>query len=276
MSNTKSDHFITTDYHMHTPFSSDGHDTPAAMCQQALALGLSEIATTEHAEWHPVMPHKGFQRVEAYFEAIEACRAQFGPQGLMLHAGVELGNPHVYSDEALTLLAGYPFDVVLASLHWLHGENIHEARCFAGREAEAVYADYFVELGRMVMNFDFDIVAHFDRILWRGTLLGATFDPLRLEPVIRETMATIVRYGRILELNTTFLDHKPHWREALVTMLRWFREEGGTRLVVNSDAHRANEIGRHRALAQTLLIEAGFELPTHLARVESNLNEIHF
>ncbi len=266
-------HLITTDYHMHSTFSSDGDNLPAVMCQRALDLGLTEIALTEHAEWHPVMPYKGFRHVEAYFEAIAACRAQFGPQGLTVLAGVELGNPHEYADDVLALLADYPFDVTLASLHWLHGQNIHEAPCFAGRTADAVYADYFAELGRMVMNFDFDIVAHFDRILWRGTLVGATLDLERLEPVIRETMAAIARYNRPLELNTTHLDHTPHWNEALVTMLRWFREEGGTQVVVNSDAHRVGEIGRHRDIAQTLLMQAGFDLPEQLLRIGPALVE---
>ena len=256
--------FITTDYHMHSTFSADGDDTMEAMCQQALNLGLTAIAITEHAEWHPVMPHKGFYRVEAYFEALEQCRAKFEPQGLKIYAGVELGNPHIHPQEALALTTAYPFDLALASLHWLHGKNVHEAGCFAGREATEVYADYFAELAHMVVDFDFDIVAHFDRILWQGTLLAGTFDPFSLERAIRSALANIAQTGRVLELNTALLTHTPSWQEALVTMFRWFREEGGQRVVVNSDSHRVGEIGRHRQLAQNLLLEAGFELPQQL------------
>ncbi len=261
--------FITTDYHMHSTFSADGDDTPEAMCQQALNLGLTAIAITEHAEWHPAMPYKGFHRVEAYFEAIERCRTKFEPQGLKIYAGVELGNPHIYTEEALALTTAYPFDLVLGSLHWLYGKNVHEAGCFAGREATEVYADYFAELGRMVVEFDFDIVAHVDRILWRGTLLGATFDLLNLETVIRQALANIAQAGQVLELNTAFLTHTPSWRESLVTMFRWFCEEGGQWVVVNSDSHRVGEIGRHRQLAQNLLQEAGFDLPRQLFRLDS-------
>lgn len=265
---------LTTDYHMHSTFSPDGDHSPEMMCRQALDLGLTEIALTEHAEWHPAAQIYGFPRVEAYFEAIDQCRAKFEPQGLTVRAGVELGNPHMFANQALALLAEYPFDLVIGSLHWLNDQNIHEAICFAGRQPDEVYTAYFNELAQMAMNFDFDIVAHFDRILWRGTLLGHTFDPFRLESTIREALSTIAHYGRALELNTAFLTHQPGWLTALTTMFRWFREEGGRLVVVNSDAHRVTEIGRHRALAEQILLEAGFNLPEQLFHIKPDISEL--
>ncbi|MCB9076170.1 MAG: histidinol-phosphatase HisJ family protein [Anaerolineaceae bacterium] len=265
---------LTTDYHMHSTFSPDGDHSPEMMCRQALDLGLTEIALTEHAEWHFASQIHGFPRVETYFAAIDHCRAKFEPLGLTVHAGVELGNPHLFSDQALALLAEYPFDVVVGSLHWLYDQNIHEAVCFADRQPDEVYTAYFKELAQMTMNFDFDIVAHFDRILWRGSLLGHTFDPFRLEPTIREALSTVARYGRALELNTTFITHQPSWLTALTTMFQWFREEGGRLVVVNSDAHRVTEIGRHRVLAEQILLEAGFSLPDQLFHIEPDVSEI--
>lgn len=264
---------ILTDYHMHSTFSPDGDDPPAALCQRAVDLGLQEIALTEHAEWHPNYSTEGFPQVDAYFEAIERCRLQFESLGLTVYAGIELGNPHQCVEPVTELLTEYPFDVVLASLHWLYDKNIHLEEVFVGHDPYQVYADYFTELSLMAMGFDFDILAHFDRILWRGTLLGIEFVPLRLEPVIREALATIARYGRVLELNTTFLDHNPNWNDSLVTMLRWYLQEGGTQVVVNSDAHRIGEIARHQEIAVDLLNRAGFELSDHLFRVGLPLKE---
>ena len=265
---------ITTDYHMHSVFSPDGDHTPDKMCRAALDRGLTEIALTEHAEWHPNSQIYGFAQVEAYFAVTQQCRDEFEPLGLMVYTGIELGNPHMFSDQVLNLLTEYPFDVTLGSLHWLNGKNIHEPACFANRHPDEVYSAYFKELDQMAMNFDFDIVAHFDRILWRGTLLGHNFDPHRLEATIRQALATIARYGRTLELNTTFLTHQPDWIDALTTMFRWFHEEGGRLVVVNSDAHRATEIGRHRVLAEQILMEAGFTLPEQLFHIEPDFSEI--
>lgn len=268
MSNTIN---ITTDYHMHSTFSPDGDHSPAQLCQRALELGLTEIAITEHAEWQPASSLDDFPQAAAYFAALEQVRAEFGRRGLTVYTGVELGNPHHYAAQAGQLLRAYPFDVVIGSLHWLYGENIHLAACFANRQPDQVYADYFTELGRMARDFDFDFVAHFDRIIWRGTLLGATFDPWRLEPVIRPALAAIAWSGKALELNTRFLTHTPNWNEALVTMFGWFREAGGSRVVVNTDAHRIAELGRNTAIAAELLTAAGFALPQQLWRVHARV-----
>ncbi len=254
---------IMTDYHMHSTFSVDGQDSIEALCWRALALGLTEIAVTEHAEWHGRW-HGGAFDATAYFAELNRLKDEFAPRGLTLLSGVELGNPHEFARPAAALLAAHPFDVRIASLHWLHGENIHDASCFAGCDPQDVYADYFSALGHMAADFSsIDVVAHFDRILWRGTMLGAPLQPRRLEGVIRDALATIAWRGLALELNTRFLNHTPGWRPALTTMLCWYREEGGTRVVVNSDAHRVSQMGANLEIARAILDEAGLE-PTTL------------
>lgn len=262
---------VVTDYHMHSTFSPDGHVPPEALCRQALAVGLTEIAITEHAEWRPGWA-PGLPRAAEFMAAIEQCRATFGPQGLRVLAGVEVGNPHEHPDEVHALLAAHPFDVVLGSLHWLHGENIHHEACFAGRCADDLYADYFTEMGRMVGRADIDVVAHFDRIFWRGTLLGFPCDPQRCEPIVRGALAAIVRQNVALELNTKFLALEPGWSAALVVVLRWFREMGGSRVVLGSDAHCPEMIGRNLARGAELLRAAGFEAPARLAARRGRLS----
>lgn len=250
---------ITTDYHMHSTFSVDGQDTIEALCWRALSLGLTEIAVTEHAEWHDRWHGESFD-AGAYFDEIDRLRIEFAPRGLQLYSGVELGNPHEFQQQAIALLSGYPFDVRIASLHWLYGKNIHDAACFAGREPLDVYADYFSAVGHMAADFSaIDVIGHFDRILWRGTMLGAPFQPQSLEGIIRDTMATIAWRGLALELNTRLLNTSPGWRSALVTMLRWYREEGGRRVVVNSDAHQTGHMGTNLDLARQVLNDAGLE-----------------
>jgi histidinol-phosphatase (PHP family) len=250
---------ILTDYHMHSTFSVDGQDTIEALCWRALALGLTEIAITEHAEWHPRW-HGGAFDLDGYFAEIERCKREFAPLGLRLYSGVELGNPHEYSFQAATLVADYPFEVRIASVHWLYGHNIHDSACFAGRDPLDVYADYFSSLGHMAADFsDIDVIAHFDRILWRGTMIGADFNPVALESVIRDSLATIAWRDLALELNTRWLSRTPGWRPALTTMLQWFREEGGRRVVVNSDAHAVNHVGYNLEIAREILSEAELE-----------------
>jgi histidinol-phosphatase (PHP family) len=248
---------ILTDFHMHSTYSPDGDDSPETMCRHALSAGMSAIALTEHAEWHPTHLPNGFSRVDEYFRAVDRCRQNFTEQGLAVYSGVELGNPHEHSDQACQLLADYPFEVVIASLHWLDGKNIHLEECFSGRDIYDVYRHYFRELGRLASGFDFDILAHWDRIIWRGTLLGDQFDPWRIEDEIKESLTAIVAHNRTLELNTRFIGEPVNWNEAIITVFRWFVELGGHRFVIDSDAHRRHEIGRDFAIATQLLTRAG-------------------
>jgi histidinol-phosphatase (PHP family) len=170
--------------------------------------------------------------------------------------GVELGPPHVYRREADKLLNAFSFDVVLISLHYLYGENIHLDGCFAGSDPQQVYADYFDELRRMVLAFPGHVVSHFDRILFRGTLRGAPLDLGRCERPIRLALESVATNALALELNTRLLDRDRRWRAAVGTMLGWYREAGGTRIVVNSDAHDSDQISQNFDLARDLLAEA--------------------
>ncbi len=247
---------ISTDFHMHTTFSPDAHDSPAEMCRQALALGLKAIAITDHVEWQPGAGQR--PNFDRYFHELEACRAVYGSLGLQVLSGVELGNPHEHLPEVRALLATYPFDVVIASVHWIAGENIHELSCFVDRNPYAVYERYFTQMAEMATAVPFDILAHSDRIFWSGVRMYGPPELERVEASARQAMAAAAGHGRVLELNTSYLTHTPAWHDALVALLRWFREAGGEHVVVNSDAHRSRDIARHQALAMTILARAGF------------------
>ena len=246
-----------SDFHMHSTFSPDGQSTLLAMCQRAKDFGLQEIAITEHAEWHPGWRFEF--KTDDYFAAIEQCQQQFGLMGLQLHSGVELGNPHQYKKEAMALLNANMFDVRVAALHWLYDLNIHEPVCFKDRDPYQVYRDYFLEMWKMVEQFEFDILAHFDRIFWRGTQLGAPFVADKLEDVVRGVFTAVINHNVALELNTRLLSDEPNWHDGLITMLGWYKELGGRDILINSDAHRTSQIGMNRDIALGLLVEAGFD-----------------
>lgn len=259
---------IQADYHTHTIFSPDGQETPEAMCEKALAIGLNAIAFTEHVEFFA--PARTQPDFAAYFEAIARCRALFGPQGLQVLSGVEIGNAHDHLDEVFALLERYEFDVIITSLHWLSGQNIQRKQCFQGRDAADVYSAYFTELASMaaVSNVIAPagrlVIGHFDRIFWPGILVTGRPDLTLLEPVIRETWEIVAHTSAALELNSRFLSASPNWRYELAVMLRWFHEAGGQRVVVNSDAHRTEHLGANFPLATELLQLAGIGRPLRL------------
>lgn len=247
---------IFADLHMHSTYSLDGNNTIAEMCEQAVKLGLTQIAITDHVEWPPNGAHQrpDFDR---YFAEVEECRERFTPRGLTLFSGLELGNPHEHRAEVDALLARYDFDVVIGSMHWLAGQNIHYPRCFDGHDPNDVYTRYFGEIEQIATTVDCEIIAHFDRIFWPGTSRFGPPEIERVEAPVRRAVRAVAEHGRILELNTRFLTHAPGWNNALTTVLRWYREEGGQFVAANSDAHRTAELGRNLAVAQQLIEAAG-------------------
>ncbi|HLF91360.1 MAG TPA: histidinol-phosphatase HisJ family protein [Anaerolineales bacterium] len=246
---------FTSDLHMHSIYSNDGHDTPDAMFRRGLELGLEAMAITEHAEWHN--GENGFPRIEPYFDAMLSCRKKYASEGLQVYTGIELGNPHLYARQFDSLLGDYPFDIIIGSVHWLYDVNIHDTVVFKGRDLNMVYADYFDEIRRLVTEYPIDILAHFDRILWRATLVGLPFDPYPIEDTIRNAFQAVMKSDVALELNTRHLAMSPTWREHLMTMLGWYKEEGGRGVVVNSDAHRTGHIALNFDIADQLLSQAG-------------------
>ncbi len=248
---------IKTDLHTHTTYSWDARNTPQQMCQRAVELGLEAIAFTEHAEWFP--RQRGFENPTAYFADIARCRANFD---LHLFSGVELGNPHEFETKARALIENYPFDVRIGSIHWLYDENIHNKRVYRRRDPNEVLRDYFTEMRVMVDNFPLDMVAHFDRILMRAHYSRIAYDVRAAEQAVRSAFQAMIRHGVILEFNSKHINDKTNYNDDLRLMLRWYREEGGERLMVNSDSHGIEQIGRNFSTAAQMLAELGFTAVT--------------
>jgi histidinol-phosphatase (PHP family) len=250
---------IATDYHTHSTFSPDARDSISAMCAEAYHQGLRAIAITDHAEWHP----KWYTQPNwpRYFAGINEARINFAETPFQILTGVELGNPHDYLSEVRPFLDRHQFDVIALSVHWLYGENIHDAVCFRGRNPQAVYRDYFRAMRKMVEQVPGTFVAHFDRIFWRGARLGVPFQAAAIRPQVESAFAAIIERGVGLELNTKYLADRPDWLEALVTLLNWYREMGGDRVLVNSDAHATHHLLQNQELALSVLYAAGLREP---------------
>lgn len=247
---------ILNDLHIHSTHSLDGSNSIFEICEQAIALGMTHIAVTDHVEWLPDGAHQR-PNFDRYFEEMRTCQRRYAARGLTLLTGLELGNPHEHRAEIDAILSNYAFDVVIGSIHWLNGRNIHYPHVFDGHDQYDLYALYFDAIAQVAASVDCGIVAHFDRIFWPGSTRFGPPELNRIEAAVRRAMHAVVEHGCVLELNTRFLTHTPNWNNSLLQVLRWYREEGGRFVAVNSDAHRVTEIGRNRHIGEELVVAAG-------------------
>jgi histidinol-phosphatase (PHP family) len=137
------------DYHVHSRFS-DGDDDLLACVERAVQLGLPELGVSDHLT--PARfadggcgPDRG--RLDEYVEAARAIAVAY-PE-LRVLVGIEADYLPEAADETLALLAAYPFDYVLCSVHFVDGFSFDESRDLkAGvwRDVDRVWRRYYETL----------------------------------------------------------------------------------------------------------------------------------
>jgi histidinol-phosphatase (PHP family) len=188
------------DYHLHLlRHGEDGPYTAGAVrayAEAAAARGVSEICLTEHlfrfrqadrllGGWWDADPD-GVLRdqtaaywaahatgdLDAYAGAVLEAAAEPAREGDRPRARILLGLEVDYypgrMDEVAALLAGYPFDLLLGSVHWLGSwgfDQIGEPavdRQWDAREAEAVWDAYTGAVEELAATRTTDVLAHPD------------------------------------------------------------------------------------------------------------------
>ena len=195
------------------------------VCQAALEIGLPEIGFTDHMDLIPDDPCFGYLQLDRWWESLEACRAKFG-ETLTIKAGIELGEPHRYKSEYEALLAEYPWDYALGSLHWVGEICVFHEEYFS-RPEDTAYRDYFTELGRLVQEGPFDVLSHTDVVKRYGYNIYGDYNPSRYESEIRQVLRTCVKRGIVIEINTSTLRWSVGETSPTRPILDWYREEGG-------------------------------------------------
>ena len=196
------------DYHLHLwPHEESSVwfrlDQIADYCEAARAHGVSELALTEHAyrfadvrgvvgDFWTRQGHEPTSAAMAEYFAFHARNsleeyvtlAQAAKdEGLPVKIGLEVDYYRGQMDEVAALLAPYPFDVLIGSVHWLGtwqfddiDSEVH-MREWSVRDVEASWRDYAVALDELCATRSVDVLAHPDLIKVAGYYV-ATPEPL--------------------------------------------------------------------------------------------------
>jgi histidinol-phosphatase (PHP family) len=260
---------IPLDYHMHSTFSSDGDSSPEAMCRRAIELGLTEIGLSEHWDVGPYEETPRFLRPEAWWDELDRLRGLFASQ-LTIRAGIEIAEPHLYTDETAEILSRLPFDYVLGSVHFVGPHFMFDEDYFRQHTADEVYSAYFAELDRMVRSADIDIIAHFDLPARTAKpILG--YAPTRYEDAIRTILGIVIERGLALDVNVSGLRKPAQNLMPDPLILRWYAEMGGKRITFGSDAHSVDHLGLNLDLALLAVQEAGLAFVTQFEQRQARL-----
>ncbi len=252
---------LLTDYHVHSDISFDCNTSMMDMCQHAVEIGLAEIAFTDHFNNHQLDIDLGFYNPDRYFEDIYYCRAQF--PSLMILAGIEVGEPHRWSNRITPILERYPYDIVIGSLHWVGQINMFNSDYFRTCAPEQAFGDYFEELIQMIKYGGFDILAHVDLPKRLGFDVYGEFDICLYEDSVRGVWQACLDNNITPEINTKALRLPVNQLHPPVEALRWYVEMGGECLTIGSDAHRPDSISSGFGAARECALYVGL---THTCR----------
>jgi len=260
---------LPADNHVHSQWSYDtfGRASMVAGCERALELGLPAVAFTEHLDFSDYGPGDAIAAagirpgwwdamrpldVTGYLASIEECRHRF--PSLRILSGVEAGEPHLFAGSVDAVLAAGSFDRVLGSLHALawEGGQVNSSSLFRILEPAEVMRRYLAEVVALVEGSGaFEILAHLDYPRRHWPASAGPYAESAFEPEYRAVLRALASSGRVLEINT----FSPL---ASVTLLRWWREEGGRAVSFGSDAHVASRVGDKFRRAVEIAEAAGF------------------
>jgi histidinol-phosphatase (PHP family) len=187
------------DYHLHLWPHGQRDSTPtldevAAYCERAVAAGVTEIALTEHlfrfaqadallrdfwadepdAELAASMARYWDDHAHADLDAYVRCVLDAKAAGLPVVLGLEVDYYRGRMADVAALVAGYPFDVLLGSVHWLgtwRFDDTSDETSMAQwslRSVEAAWDEYATAIEELAASGVCDVLAHPDLIKVTG------------------------------------------------------------------------------------------------------------
>jgi histidinol-phosphatase (PHP family) len=261
--------------HTHTTFS-DGSDDVETFCQRAFEKGLDSLGFSEHA---PITGKTGIpsswnlpdERLPAYIEAVQAAKKRW--QGkLNIYLGLEVDYIQGLMGPADRDFQELGLDFIIGTVHYLvppKGEpftvddtQYNMARgireCYNGDVAAAVEA-YWDSLGAMIRAGGFDLLGHPDLIKKNNAFLGLFSED---DDAYRQRTAAIAALmagtGLPAEVNTGGMNRgKINDCYPSHGFLLLFKEQG-VPMVINADAHRAEDLDGHYEEARKAMLAAGY------------------
>jgi histidinol-phosphatase (PHP family) len=258
---------VIVDYHMHlrNERGEIAHDTWSVdpFAETARAAGVDEIGFTEHVDYFkplrslwtvPYQLDRCVYDLEPYVQAVVEARVR----GLPVKLGLEVDYVRGREKETRELLARYPWDYLLGSLHFIDGYAVDgEPRLLDAVGVEQTWRIYFETLAGAAQSGLFDSLSHPDLV----KMFGELPEPEVVEELHARAAEAIAAAGIAVEVSTAGL-HRP-MRELYPApaFLRACRERG-VPVTLGSDAHSPDGVGRDFDLALELLRSAGYETVT--------------
>jgi histidinol-phosphatase (PHP family) len=276
---------MVLDYHLHLwehgprPLESTLEQV-AAYCAHAAEHGVTEIALTEHLHrfrqadavfngwWDDTDDRPAVRQgmadfwnsevgadLDRYVEVALAAKAE----GLPVVLGLEVDHYPGRMDEVARLLDGYPFDVLLGSVHWLGAWGFDNwyvpafAEEWDARDVEAVWRAYTDALVELADSGTCDVLAHPDLVKVYGRRPGAG----AVDECHARMAEAAARSGMAAEVSSAGWFKPVAEAYPARSLLERFHA-AGVPITTASDAHKLERVAARRPEVRELVTAAGY------------------
>lgn len=258
------------DMHVHTDNSPDGVHSPMYVCEHAVRNNLGAIAFTDHCEVDTYYKDKYNDMVfHSFFECSKA-RAAFRGQLLVL-IGLEIGQPLSDVELADKIVNERPYDFILGSIHTPKGFDGLDIKELPYDEFD-VYKfmrNYFTELTELASWKGLDCLSHITAPMRRiEGKYNISFDYSKISSATDALLKEVIANNKSIEINTSGLRQAIGKTMPEESIIRRYKELGGTKITVGSDSHTAHDVGKGIREGILLAKKCGFQKLTFYVKRE--------
>lgn len=265
---------IKYNFHTHSSYS-DGSAEPEEYVIQAIREGFTDLGFSEHAPL-AVTPNTFALRedkVEEYVRVIRDLQEKY-KDSITLHAGMEMDYILGISGNFATNAVRWGLDYVIGSVHLVPGENeeglwfidgpdqrIYDEgllKFFGGDIRKAIEA-YYLQVKKMILTEDFDIVGHLDKVRMHNKNRFFQDEEGWYRELVLDVLDEIAKRKLVVEVNTRGLYKK---RNDQLFPATWVLKEILKRdisILLSSDAHKPEEVSNLLNESFVALKEIGFK-----------------
>lgn len=254
---------MLTDYHTHTERGPYTVAWLERFLSTASERGISEYGVSEHGYRfkqtghlldNPWTRERRTEDLDEYANMIMQARAV----GHQVKFGLELDYIPGVEDQIAEFIKQYPFDYVIGSVHWLgdFGFDLAEMRAkWLKRDLKQTYDEYFNIVSKMVETELFDFIGHPDVIKVFG---DEPDDALFLNEWYARLAELFEQHKTVIEISTAGL-RKPVGKLYPAPDFLAACAQRHVPIVINSDAHRPEDVGMDYDQAIAFARSAGYE-----------------
>lgn len=262
MLNLRKERVMIIDSHTHTHFSMDSVADPEEHILFALDKKIDKIAFTDHVD-RVDNSLDFYYDFDAYIDELSALKSRYAGKIDVL-IGCEIGlNPSLNSIIE-PIMDDARFDFFIGSLHTLNDADIASSV----RHLNDGFSDYYDAYYRAMLEAvekteGFQILGHID-YLDRYLADKSMIPPFETyEDLLTEILKVAIKKDIAIEYNTGGFFRGLDYANPKDAILTRYRELGGRRICLSSDAHRSKDVARGFDEASIHLKDLGFDTITY-------------